>query len=526
MDKRDLLFLLPLPIVALSTILIPFTNDARIFQGVARLVDYYGTFPTSLDIAWEMKPIGNRLINYLLYKIGTLFTDFGSPLYPIIVKGIAVIFAILCCYYFARSFKKELVIPLFSITTIAVLTPMNFIFMQAEWFSVLLTLVSIGLLMRQSLWGYVGAGSLMFFVFLLKGISGLLIVSVICFIYLICKNDYLSFEKSFDACIGFCIAGIVFMIMCFTIFPHSLPDMMMAARLARVGQYSLSIYVNSMFEKLLTISAYIPAFFFTAIIGFYQLATIKLERIKYAALWIMWIAAFAIVFIQGEFFIYHYFVIILPGIAAFVIELYRSDETRRKTLYILSIASMLGLWAIFNSPVGMITTTENELYAGEFVNSAYANEKWDISNESSVLFLDPGSAPYFFLTNSSCRYSGPLPVQRHRPEWDVSYLSAYKEEYQCIMNYTGKYIVGLDWWFGEDLPERAEIYQKFNSEYIHVYNGSWDIWERKTDVFKYNEDGTINQSAYFCDGSYERLNAAKFANMSEREKEMVALFLG
>jgi hypothetical protein len=56
------------------------------------------------------------------------------------------------------------------------------------------------------------------------------------------------------------------------------------------------------------------------------------------------------------------------------------------------------------------------------------------------------------------------------------------------MAYNGTYIISLDWWFGKDIPERAEIYEKFNREYIHVYNGSWDIWKKKT-TFKY-----INQS--------------------------------
>lgn len=477
-SKRDLLFLIPIPIIALCNIIIPFTNDARIFQGVARLVDYNGIFPYSLDAAWEIKPLGNRLINYILYKLVSPFLDFNSPEYAMAVKTVAVLFAILCCYFFARSFKDRQ-IPIFSITAIAVLTPMNFIIMQAEWYSVLFSLVCIGLLLREKMSAYAAAGIVLFFIFLLKGITGLLVVPIFCFIFIWYDNYYRFFERAFAAFIGFVSAGFLFLFSCLTFFPHAIPDMMMAAQLARVGQYSVVIYINSMTEKLSTISAYIPALFFTFIVGFYLLATVKLPRTKYAALWLMWLSTFAIVFIQGEFFIYHYAVLIIPGILSIILQLRCGPPEQHRTVYAVAIGGMLLLWAIFNSPVGLITAAEVQYYQPEFEHAIEANALFDIPSQPSVLYLDPGSAPYFFSPNSSCRYSTPLPVQRHRPEWNVSFLPAYAQEYSCIMNYSGKYIIGLDWWFGKDLPERAEIYEKMNRDYVHVYNKSWDIWERR-----------------------------------------------
>lgn len=56
-----------------SYLISPLNDDTRIYQGVASLTDYFGSFPANINNAWEIKPIANRGINYILYKISTLF---------------------------------------------------------------------------------------------------------------------------------------------------------------------------------------------------------------------------------------------------------------------------------------------------------------------------------------------------------------------------------------------------------------------------------------------------------------------
>ena len=477
MTKRDLFFLLPIPIVAIAYILIPFTNDVRIFQGVARLVDYYGSFPSSLDAAWEMKPLGNRLIHYLLYKMVTPLTDFGSPLYPVLVKAVCVVVALVCCWYFATSFTKERV-PIFAISSLALLTATNFVVMQAEWFAVLACLVCIGMLNRDNLGAYTVSGFLMFFMFLLKGISGLLIIPILCYLYIVTENPYVFFERTAYAFLGFLMAGAAFLAMCLTVFPHAIPDMMMSAALARVGQYPVTTYLNSMFAGMGTLSMYVPAFVFTVAIGLYVLVTVRLSKLKFAALLLMWLVPFLMVLAQGEFFLYHYFVLIFPGILS-VVYLATSEPGDLRVLYSLVLIPMLALWLIFNSPVGIVTKDEVAFYAGEMPNADEANRLFNISDQAEVLFLDPGASVYFFSPNTSCRYSAPLPVQRHTAQWNLTGLPAYQEEYTCIMNYSGRFVVGLDWWLGRDLPERREIYEKFDRGYVKVWNKSWDIYQRR-----------------------------------------------
>lgn len=482
MRWRDALYLLPLPFVTLSFLLIPMTNDMRIFQGVARVTDYFGSFPFNIDRAWEIKPLGNRLMEYLIYKLVTVFTTFGSPLYSPLVKLTAAIVVLLCCWYFASKFKEHR-IPMFAITSLCFLTVMNFLALQAEWWAVLFSLVALGLLISEDDWMKAPrvfqflAGVLMMFIFLMKGVTGLLIIPIFCAAYLL--DDEFN-HKAPIAIFSFLFSGFCFFLLCLTIFPHAIPDMAMSAQLARVGSHSPSIYLNSMFEKFFTLAAYLPAFLFGAVIGLYQYATIRLPKKKFLALTLMWLFPLGIIFSMGEFFLYHYAVLVFPAIVAVAFYV-RNPPTVASlhTLFSFCIYTMVILWLIFTSTAGMITQVENQIWNDENAHATEAKLLFDIEEQPSTLYLDTGTAAYFFHTNTSCRYTGALPVQRNRPEWNTTNLPAYTELYDCIMAYDGKYIIGMDWWFGRGLPEREEIYRKIDNEYTLVYNRSWDVYQRK-----------------------------------------------
>ena len=74
-----------------SYLISPLNDDTRIYQGVASLTDYFGSFPANINNAWEIKPIANRGINYILYKISTLFTTVTTPEYEIVIKLLSLI---------------------------------------------------------------------------------------------------------------------------------------------------------------------------------------------------------------------------------------------------------------------------------------------------------------------------------------------------------------------------------------------------------------------------------------------------
>ena len=121
-------------------------------------------------------------------------------------------------------------------------------------------------------------------------------------------------------------------------------------------------------------------------------------------------------------------------------------------------------------------------------NAKAIEVKFNLSKENTLLYLDTGSAPYYFTTNSSCRYVAPLVIQRMNPNRTVvSTLPAYNEEYICIMNYSNRYILAdgplgkADGWFGTDSPEKVAIVNKVHSEYNEVFDGAWTVYERKNE---------------------------------------------
>lgn len=69
-------FYLPVLLICfISYVVTPFTADTRVFYSSAILADQLGNFPYNIDASWEIKPIGNRLIVYLLYKFTLLFVE-------------------------------------------------------------------------------------------------------------------------------------------------------------------------------------------------------------------------------------------------------------------------------------------------------------------------------------------------------------------------------------------------------------------------------------------------------------------
>lgn len=158
----------------------------------------------------------------------------------------------------------------------------------------------------------------------------------------------------------------------------------------------------------------------------------------------------------------------------------------KSLIILLCIFSMIGAFAILHQPYGMVTDLEIKFWDNKEPHADKINAMFHLDKEPSLLYLDPGDAPYFFRANSSCRYICPLPVQRDAPGWDLSGNADYQEEYTCILNYTGKYIVfdtgnhydGTTDWFLESSEHRQPIMKKLRNEYELVYTGGWRIYQR------------------------------------------------
>jgi len=480
------LYFLAFPIVAIGSILSPLTNDVRIFYGIEHLCwKYLPNFPSNINGFWEIKPIGNHLINYAL----VVFTEFFIPFtnhfgQEILIKSVAVSIAIVACYYFNRDVLK--IKYGFLLSFFGMFCGLNLNILQAEWWAVVFAMLSCVFFLSRIKWHHYIAGTLLIFVLLFKGTTGCLIVSAICIVMIVQQN--INWVRGG---IGYIATGLTFFVASQTIWPTLISDILMSPTLSHVGEYNMlgQVYVT-LVAMTISMSIYIP------VVGIglvYGAAWLNKHRKDPRALWFvgMWLAPLIIVWVQSESFGYQYFVFVLPAIVSLV--LYEKEtpvdrpgkKLKRENLVAATIVILFVLYCCLYSPISKYGNEERHMNDYFWNQSSTINEKFNLENQT-VLYLDTGSGPYYFGSNSSCKYVAPLIIQRANPNRSVvKTLPEYGDAINCVLDYSGKFIIAdgplgiQDGWFGTDTLEKEMIVIKITSEYDSVYSGAWQIYQRK-----------------------------------------------
>jgi len=299
-----------------------FTNDVAIFMGVENIADKFYLFPHGIDLAWEAKPIGNRIINYLVLKGAGVFVPFSDAVnFAIVAKCIALLFLILVSAYIAYVLggRYTFWILFFSFTTCC-----NFCIMQAEWWAVLLSLAALACLMHDNQYAAYIAGFLFIFVGAIKGITAFLFIPVLCGVYLLGKPQQNATVKAIAASAVITIAVCVAQL---TIWPNMLPDLLLAPAITGVGRHDMTSLVLTFIGQDILAMFYIPAL----IVGFVALALLVISGYfdsarKIVLFAVMWVSVAALVFIHSEFFAYQFMIYVIPSVVAIVIGL-REVET-------------------------------------------------------------------------------------------------------------------------------------------------------------------------------------------------------
>jgi hypothetical protein len=487
-----LLYFICLPIVAIGSIFSPLTNDVRIFYGVEYLCwKYLPNFPSNINAFWEIKPIGSRLASYFLVVITNAVIPFSNHFaQEVFIKTFAVALAIVACYYFNRNVLK--IKYGFLLSFFGLFCGLNLNILQLEFWAIIFSMFSCALFMSGTKWHSYIAGSLLIFVLLFKGTTGCLIISAICVVMILQRNiDWVR------ATVGFVVTGLAFYLASLTIWKTMLPDIFIAPILSHVGEYDMfgQIYVT-LVAMTISMSIYIP------IVGLglvYGCAWLNNHRRDPRALWflLLWGIPLCTVWIQSESFGYQYYVFVLAAIVSLV--LYEKETPRerpgkklkRENLVAATIIILFVMYCALYSPISKYGNEERQMNDYFWEQSNKINEQFDLVNQSSVLYLDTGSGPYYFGASSECRYVAPLIIQRANPNrTQILELPQNQEEYLCIMNSTSNFIVAdgvigpEDSWFGNDTYQKAAIIQKLRNEYVSVHSGGWELYERKININK------------------------------------------
>jgi len=453
------LILIPVSIVFMIH---PLNGDIRIYQGVAKLADYFGSFPTNIDLAYESKPIANRMLNYFLYKISSIFTTFGTLEYEMLIKFISIMCVIIICYYFSTKFKDKYI---FLLSTLAFLTSTNTMTLQPDWWAPLVALFALTLFLTNKPSNHYLSGIMITIMFLLKGPTIILVIPIACALYLLKDNDWLNCLKR--GAISSSLS-LIFILLC-GYFKNIIPDMILSTYYVHQVYYDFQTTLIILVQNLIPLYFCMPIFI-AGLVGacILYIKLMKNKEINKALMLIlMWITSLVYVFIQNEFYLTHYLVLIVPSIVSLILL---SNKLIKQFIIIVII-----IFVILTA--ASIYETDSE---PSIANRVIENIS-DIQNQEHILYLDYGTAPYYFQSNTSCRFIQSLPFQRNSDMWDMTNTSQYQENFKCIMDYQDKYIVmNNDHFFEQNTSDNKLVMSKIQTEYKQVWNEGWNIYERRS----------------------------------------------
>jgi len=473
---EKILYFIFFPLVALGAIVSPLTNDVRIFLGVEYLdLKYIPNFPSNVAYFWEIKPIFNHIINYILISISCFFIPFQNHFaQEILIKTICVAAAIFACWIFSKNILK--IKYSFLLCFIGLFASLNLNIGQAEFWGILLMMVACALFVDDRAWTHYLAGALFIPVILMKGTTTALVVSGVCIV--------LIFAGTIDwkrGLIGFVSTGLFFLALNLTIWPYMLSDIFISPILSHVGEYNWlgQVYVT-LVATAISMSIYIPIIGLGIVYG----GIWAKNHIHNSRIWLfilLYGTPLVTLFLQSESFAYQYLLLWPAAITSLV--LYERDtpkerpgkKLKRENLIAVTIVILFILWCFLYSPVGKYGTEEKAMNNYFWNESKTIESQFDFENQS-VLYMDTGSLPYYTGLNSSCRYVAPLILQRANPNREIiRTLPQYWDQYNCTMKYNGHFILADgpigpgDSWFGDDTSEKLKIINKIETEYKIVF---------------------------------------------------------
>lgn len=492
--------------------------------------------------AWELKGIFNRIIIFWVYSLTKMFVEYTHVVafeaYSKLIYGLVVVMVLTLSMYLlpAESVKEK--VKYITVVFLSIFATYTAVQMQAEMTVVVLSVLSFSCIVSEKKPLVVIGGILGAFFFFSKSVFILLFVTIL--IGTAIYKPTIKKKNVLLAAMSMLIAEIILVVFVKVIYPQEFIDMKNAAEfqttLFSTGSNESLISILTKFLNAYTQSCVaIPCLLVSSICAISLIIKYITNKEAFRALLIIlcWLIPIDIIVASNKYFIYHYFLLMLPGIIC--ILTYLSENEIRPLTAVLSIMlSTIGVavcwhmkdglvqWSIINYStvllviihlfimffaVELITClNEYRFYATIIVltvvcffwgnyssifSPKHRNERQlakqseeickrafpdDFGNEA-VLFLDAGSVPFYIDAPSYSRYFFNLPMNRWSDgkKWEV-----HRSEYEKIMQYNGKYIVYTSW-FG--LNRYPDLQEKINKEYTHLVDSGMYTFSPDWNVF-------------------------------------------
>jgi hypothetical protein len=311
------LYFIILPASAISFLLTPLQNDARIFFGVEHIADAFYQFPSGLDLAWEIKPIGNRIINWSLYKLASLFVSINNPvMFGVAIKVFALIAVVIVSVYFASIIKSRYAFPL---TFLALVAVGNISVIQPEWWATVLGLVILALMLNDDRENmdirFFVAGLLIIPMGLIKGVTIVMIIPILCAVILLEPDGYNKLRN----CIVELAGGIIVFALLFLsnqpiLLPHFYSDILMSMPIAYIGVIPVTTLIHFAVMGIPISLPQMPIVAAGLVIAVWYIITHHRNISTIVLIAAMWLVPFATIVIQPALMIYHYYLLTIPAL--------------------------------------------------------------------------------------------------------------------------------------------------------------------------------------------------------------------
>jgi hypothetical protein len=457
------------PLLVISYCLEAWTGDIRIYLGAAKVAALTPGFPMTLDSVWESRFVGHRFLYYVLNMID----PFTGWLYSIWMKFIVALVMIVILYYFSKRVSERMQVSFhypFILGFVGLFAVNNAIIFSAESHSVVIAMLMVTLLLDDRPWVGGLSGLLIYPLIVMKGLPVLLVPIVMLVVVMLTPHDYKA--RFYSALVGLPIVAAA-LIATVLYFPHFISDIFLLTRLGHLSHLGLIETIESFFNWGAGVIGFAPLIIISVVLSFILLSIVTKEHVRDLKLLLaMWLVAALYVFIISEFYYYHYFLMLIPAIltVCYFLKIYPHRDYAFIATVMLILVIFAGVVSGWSLGLGFRGYT---FWAEQDASAADILSRYDILDQPVTLYLDDGSAAYYFTTRSACRYVGSLP-----PIWNVSGTAAYWEMRNCSLEYTGKYVIVFPPWVDLNVTTHTELSDKINSEYTKVYSNRWNIYQK------------------------------------------------
>lgn len=320
-------------VVFYSFITAPYTGDIQVFMAAANQVKYNtGNGLMRIFEAWELKGIANRIVIYIVYRLTKVFVNYADIVaFEICSKVIYGIFILILigvsmAILPAESTKKKILFGL--VIYFSIFATYTAVQMQAEMTIAVLAFFAFSCIVNENkkmvIIGGI-AGSLFFF---FKSVFILLFFVALAGAYV--YNSNIKRSTIVLSVGSMIISEILLVIAVKVIYPQEFIDMSNAAEfqstLFSSGSNVPLITICTNFLHNFTQSCVaIPALlaFCICTIGLIAECAVKKKYGKIVAIIVSWIIPIDIIVASNTYFIYHYFLLMIPGMICIIAYLSR-----------------------------------------------------------------------------------------------------------------------------------------------------------------------------------------------------------